>query len=278
MEETAASWGTLPAIYHPAALSDGALRAAYHVATAAHPMAQRRRKPDGAPVVPYLCHPVLCFKILRAHGVRDKATLMAGLLHDALESSSAPQGAFVGDPASLRQALQAALVREGEIHASGLAEEVTALVSELTPNKQDGHEKTERLRLEAMRYSPKARLVKMADHAATLMDDLFIPPKDTDEQQQRFIDRARETARICAQMPSGNSTVFRQAVVLRQLVEKLGDERTQQLRLPTDEVDVYSEQIRMKRADDLEVKLRSVDSIPLTILPNLHSLKPCISR
>lgn len=269
MGEQAVNWGALPDIYYPTGLSGGVLGAAFRLAEKAHPPTQHRRKPQGGLTVPYLCHPVLCFKILRAHGIHDKATLMAALLHDALEPSKGAQGMFIGRPDMLRQALEGALQQAGESQPYQLSEEVIRLVVELTPDKGSSTQKTERQRAEALKYSGKARLIKLADHAATLMDDLFVPPSDAKESQAVFVDRARATAAICGDVSATDESRSPQVAMLHARVQNLADQRTQWIALSGQEAEVYRQKICTEIEKEMALALHSAESSPLIMVREL---------
>lgn len=158
-----------------------------------------RRKPPCGPQIFYKHHPLLCYKILLAHGVTDEATLMAALLHDTLEPTSDPNqpGRYVEKPVLMTSDLEQHLSSAGIAESRELSKRVVDIIDELTLTESDAANKLKHQIEHASRYSQAALLIKMADHCATLMEDLFVPPADELEKRALNIERAATIAQIC---------------------------------------------------------------------------------
>ncbi|MBY0354697.1 MAG: hypothetical protein K2Q12_03085 [Rickettsiales bacterium] len=181
-------------IYQPPPIKSPPVLVALNIAQHAHRLEIRRKPIDGVQVA-YVGHPILAYKILKAYGETDTATLMAALLHDAVETvaDKAQAGPYAGKPEVLRAALLHELPNN-----EALIDEVMALVHELTPKPVRTNKITSQ-QMEAMQYSSKAALIKMADHAASLLDDLCVPPDDSHEKRGDFFERTRTVANLASQ-------------------------------------------------------------------------------
>lgn len=224
----------LRSIYAIPEPDEPALAAALAVARLAHP-SEKRRKPLGGRQVDYITHPVLSYKLLRSHGVTDEITLMAALLHDALESVSdnADKGPYVNDVERLDHDLQLALRHHKVRGAASLAHKVVRLIySELSIHEHtkerekriNGYDK-KKFQLDAAKtFSEEARLIKMADHAATLICDLMVAPDDTPERRKKLVNRILNVADVCADLRDKDSPNADITGRLHGLVQWLGEE------------------------------------------------------
>ncbi len=126
--------------------------------------AGQQRKGGSHP--PYINHPIgVVMELWQTGGVRDRDTLVAGLLHDTIEDTGAK-------PEDIRE-------RFGE--------DVLGLVLEVTDDKS--LPKAERKRLQvvnAPHKSPRARQIKLADKINNVFEIAHDPPQDW------FIERRRE--------------------------------------------------------------------------------------
>jgi (p)ppGpp synthase/HD superfamily hydrolase len=212
-------------IYHIPEALPFPVNVALALARKAHPL-ELRRKPFCGPQVPYLAHPVLTCKILLAHGIKDSVPLMAALLHDAVEEVKDPRdaGRYINNLKKLQQDLRHELAMAGHAEPDILAARVALVVDELTHSKVGGRGKLMEQLVHANNYSNTAKLVKMADHAATLVDDLFIPPKDNHEKRMSLLHRVRSVANAC-QILHDSSIPYEQAAArLRQYVHWLANQ------------------------------------------------------
>lgn len=121
--------------------------------------------------LPYVVHPLEVAQILIRHGVEDEETLVAAVLHDAVEDTC----------------VTIEVVRER------YGERVAAIVAAVT--KPDGLAKPEQARAakELLRAGPPAaRVVKMADRLSNLLDLDRLPW--TDERKAEYRREALEFA------------------------------------------------------------------------------------
>jgi guanosine-3',5'-bis(diphosphate) 3'-pyrophosphohydrolase len=124
------------------------------LAFAAEKHRDQRRK--GAHASPYINHPIEVARLLcEEGGISDPVVLMAAILHDTIEDTSATAA---------------------ELRAQ-FGEDVTGVVLEVTDDKS--LEKSERKTLQvehAPQLSSRAKLVKLADKTANVRDVLSAPP------------------------------------------------------------------------------------------------------
>lgn len=218
----------IPNIYHIPDALPFPVSVALTLARRAHPL-ELRRKPVCGPQVPYLAHPVLACKILLAHGIDDPVTLMAALLHDAVEKVRNPMegGTYVGNLEKLQQDLQQGLIKGGYAEPDMLAAQVAQVVEELTPPTHESSQgKLSDQLVQSNDYTNRAKLVKMADHAATLVDDLFVLPKDNHEKRMRLLHRVRSIADKCQLLQDASLSDKQSATRLSQYVHWLANETT----------------------------------------------------
>jgi len=163
---------------------------------------QWRRKPKDGPQVPYATHPLLTCKLLMHVGINDPAMLMAALLHDALEPAAKhePPSPYCANPDALRSDLESALCRRlgwTAEQAEALSKRVVGLVNVLTTRRPDGMDKREYLLSAVQTFPDEARLIKLADYAATFVCDLYIEPRDTPKARESLIRRNLSVAEMC---------------------------------------------------------------------------------
>jgi guanosine-3',5'-bis(diphosphate) 3'-pyrophosphohydrolase len=115
----------------------------------------QRRKDQ--PRSPYINHPLEVARILWEVGsVRDKATLVAAILHDTIEDTE---------------------TMPDEI-CELFGEEVLRLVLEVTDDKSLPKQRRKNLQIEhAPHISTKAKLIKLADKISNLHDLIYSPPR-----------------------------------------------------------------------------------------------------
>jgi len=114
---------------------------------------------------PYINHPIQVAETLwEVGGVRDATTLVAAVLHDTIEDTTA-------SPDEIRALF---------------GEEVLTLVQEMTDDKQLPKLERKRLQVEhAPHISPAAKLIKLADKICNLGDILHSPPPDWSLQRRQ---------------------------------------------------------------------------------------------
>jgi (p)ppGpp synthase/HD superfamily hydrolase len=130
--------------------------------TAAQHRDQRRK---GGSQAPYINHPIGVAEILWSTGeVRDITTLVAALLHDTIEDTSAT-------PEEIREQF---------------GEEVLSVVQEVTDDKSLPKEERKRLQVvTAPHKSPRARKIKLADKINNVTELAYDPPEDWSTQRRR---------------------------------------------------------------------------------------------
>lgn len=138
---------------------------------AAHHHRDQRRK--GNSHAPYINHPLGVVEILwQTGGVRDITTLVAAVLHDTVEDTSAT-------PEEIREQF---------------GEEVMEIVLEVTDDKR--LPKAERKRLQivnAPHKSPRARQIKLADKINNITEISSDPPADWSlERRREYLDWTRQ--------------------------------------------------------------------------------------
>lgn len=129
----------------------------------------QRRKDEGAS--PYINHPITVAQMLwEIGGVREVATLVAGILHDVLEDTDT-------SPEELER---------------GFGVEVSRIVQELTDDKQLPRALRKRLQQEtAPHLSLPARHVRIADKISNLGDIIDFPPaKWSLERREEYVNWA----------------------------------------------------------------------------------------
>jgi guanosine-3',5'-bis(diphosphate) 3'-pyrophosphohydrolase len=134
--------------------STGLLLIAIHFAADKH--RDQRRKGEGH--APYINHPIAVAETLWNSGsVRDTATLIAAVLHDTIEDTTAT-------PDELRRLF---------------GEEVLKLVLEVTDDKSLPSDRRKQLQIDhAPHISTKAKLIKLGDKISNLRDLVDTPPPD----------------------------------------------------------------------------------------------------
>ena len=131
--------------------------------------AHRDQRRKGMDASPYINHPIEVAHILASvGGVEDPLVLAAAILHDTLEDTEATAA---------------------EIEAA-FGAEVRRMVEEVTDDTSLGGSERKRIQVErAPALSPGARLVKLADKIANVVDVLHDPPAGwTLERRTRYLD------------------------------------------------------------------------------------------
>lgn len=129
---------------------------------ARHHRAQKRK---GAAGEPYINHPIAVAELIASVGrVTDSLTLVAALLHDTVEDTSAT-------PADIERQFGA---------------EVRALVAELTDDKSLPSAERKRLQIvNAPNASRRAKIIKLADKSVNIADITSDPPADWPATRRR---------------------------------------------------------------------------------------------
>ncbi len=130
---------------------------------AAEKHSDQKRKDDKAS--PYINHPIEVTEILWSiGGVRDTALLLASILHDTIEDTSATPE---------------------EIKAN-FGEEVLSLVLEVTDDKSLPKDVRKQRQVEtAPHKSPRAKMLKIADKISNVQDIVSTPPRDWSLERRR---------------------------------------------------------------------------------------------
>jgi GTP diphosphokinase / guanosine-3',5'-bis(diphosphate) 3'-diphosphatase len=133
------------------------------LAFAAHKHRDQRRK--DAQASPYINHPIALADVLvNEGGVTDVEVLCAALLHDTVE-----------DTATTHQEL-----------VDAFGSRIARIVAEVTDDKSLSKDERKRLQVEhAVRLSPEAKRVKLADKICNLRDVASQPPAHWDLPRRR---------------------------------------------------------------------------------------------
>lgn len=122
---------------------------------------QRRKDEEASP---YVNHPIAVAEVLARHGVRDRVTLLAAVLHDTLEDTET-------EPHELESAFDAGVRR---------------VVEEVTDDKGLPKDVRKRRQVEtAPGLSDEAKLVRIADKVANVTDVMESPPRDWPLERRR---------------------------------------------------------------------------------------------
>jgi len=185
----------------PHAGPDGDMRrlvAALHYA-ATHHHDQRRRDRDG---VPYINHPIALLQILSVEaGITDADVLCAAVLHDVVDDGA-------GD--------EERAAREAEIEAQ-FGPQVLAIVRDVI---DDGALPLDQRRQpqisQARQLVHGAKLVRLADHTASLRDVAHNPPSGWPiERRRAYFDWARAVVEAIGPAHAGLRKLFEQASAAR---------------------------------------------------------------
>ena len=149
-------------------MDTGRLLRALDLAAAKH--RDQRRKDE--PRSPYINHPIAVAHLLWECGVREEATVLAGVLHDTIE-----------DTATTRDEL-----------AALFGAEVADVVAEVTDDKSLPKARRKELQVEhAPHLSRAAKLVKLADKTCNVRDIIDSPPDDWPlERKQQYLVWAKQ--------------------------------------------------------------------------------------
>lgn len=166
------------------------LEVCYEVAEYAHRGVPRTKKTGD---IAYITHPTIVYKLLRLVGIDDEITLAACFLHDVMEDC--PE---FKKPEALRARLAKGFKQANLPDADKFAYLIVELCEELTNAEHMAEGKRGWQWEHGQRLSPRAKLVKIADQAASLVDDILLPSDRSYEQMRKFNMKALECAKACA--------------------------------------------------------------------------------
>ena len=147
----------------------------------------RHQKRLGEDATPYVNHLIRVTRLLAEHGVRDSVIICAAVLHDTLEDTRTT----------------AAELDER------FGEEVRRLVEEVTDDKSLPKQERKRLQIElACDLSPGARVIKIADKIANVMDVTYAPPAGW--SLERRVEYVEWAAAVVEQCRGTNETLERE--------------------------------------------------------------------
>ena len=161
------------------------------IAFAAHKHRGQRRKDRQQ--TPYINHPIALTSVLALEAkITDETVLVAALLHDTVEDTSA----------SFEEL-------EGVFGSS-----ITGIVRELSDDKSLPKSERKRLQIEHARHaSTEAKCVKLADKICNVRDITHDPPADwPDERRQEYLDWAESVVAECRGVSSALEEIFDKAV------------------------------------------------------------------
>lgn len=138
----------------------------------------RNQRRKGADASPYINHPIQVAELLATvGGIDDAATLMAAILHDTIEDTTAT-----------REQLE-----------SLFGNDVAGLVMEMTDDKLIHSDRRKMLQIEhASTLSDRAKAIKIADKTCNVRDVGSKPPPDwSAERRQAYFDWAERVVAGC---------------------------------------------------------------------------------
>lgn len=149
-------------------MDTGRLLRALDLAAAKH---RDQRRKDQAKS-PYINHPIAVAQLLWECGVHDETTVLAGVLHDTIEDTSATRDEL----------------------AALFGAEVADVVAEVTDDKSLPKARRKELQVEhAPHMSRAAKLVKLADKTCNVRDIVDSPPADWPlERKQQYLAWAKQ--------------------------------------------------------------------------------------
>lgn len=157
------------------------VKAALKVATAAHANDTRTRKIG---TFPYITHPIMVCKLLEKLGKGDDINIAVGLLHDVLEDN--PK--YKENPTAMCEDLKAALV-ELDIDdeaAEEMAYKVFGYCKELcNPNSMVEGKRIYQVD-HVSHLSKRAKLIKVLDQTASVLEDIWFESNRSPEQLEKF--------------------------------------------------------------------------------------------
>jgi guanosine-3',5'-bis(diphosphate) 3'-pyrophosphohydrolase len=159
---------------------------------------QRRKDPDATP---YINHPIAVAELLvRIGGVRDRATLLAALLHDTLEDTQTT-------PEELQQ---------------HFGQQVLFLVQEVTDQKDLPQAQRKQLQIEhAPHMSKSAQQIKVADKTCNLIDILGQQPMGWSlARKHEYLDWAEKVVAGCRGCNEGLERHFEAVLKEKRLMLK----------------------------------------------------------
>ncbi len=221
--------------------------AALRVAAAVHE-SQGRNKDDV--FIPYLNHVVMAHDILYASGERDPVILAATLCHDSVEDFSCG-GDLSAKKGLVRRMLEVELEKEGFHNAESLANQIAELTWRVTNDETMNEGKTiyQIDRLDEM--VPPAIRIKMADHAASILEDTIHPPNwDARRHARKMSDWWSMAASEAAQQ-DGTKTLSNLVLNLCDLNWDIKQERKHIHALPDATQQQQAQDALQKRVDGL---------------------------
>lgn len=165
------------------------LDACYQVAKQAHAGTVRTKK---AGDVDYITHPVIVCRILQAVGIEDELALGAAFLHDVIEDCK-----DLDDAEKLQAELTKQFTARNIVDADKKAHIISIICDELSNDELMLEGKRAWQAAHGHKLSYRAKLVKVADQAASLADDVMLASDRSYEQIHSFTMKARECAKSC---------------------------------------------------------------------------------
>lgn len=152
---------------------------------------------------PYDVHLHLVHRLLKEAGVTDPALLCAAFMHDMIEDCKDAQGQKYTQE-SLKEEFATRLVDNGAVFENDSIDKTLALVKEVTnPPKVDMH-LGKRLHQTSKQLSSEAKLLKIADQCASLIEDVMIKSQKEDSLLE-FTSKARDVVVACQENNPANN-------------------------------------------------------------------------
>lgn len=182
---------------------------------------QYRKKRDGK--LPYITHPIMVCKLLEMFGSREEIDYAAAILHDVMEDcepykSMREAGNIKEAYSLLREDIEGRMVAHlggrvsGELLQSirSRVSKVADVVAELTnPHHMGGPKRMVQV-MDVQRMSDRAKLIKILDQTASIMDDIFFE-RDVGKDTNKIANYAYKALNVVNAASRSNTPTLRLA-------------------------------------------------------------------
>lgn len=180
----------LPSLFDQPTDLSNLLRLIYEVGADGH---KHQKRTKIGFTIPYIKHPIIVYKILRAVNIDEPIALAAAFLHDVMEDNPS-----LKDPRKLAAKITRKLRTNNIPDPEKIAYEIVSLCEELTNAEiMEGGKRAWQFD-HAHKLSPRAKQIKIADQMASLIEDVILPSNRPNSKLRTFDMKAREVAIACA--------------------------------------------------------------------------------
>jgi hypothetical protein len=187
---------------------------AYRIAEEAHRKQVREKKVGN---VPYITHPLMVCKLLKAMGRGDPLNLAIALLHDVLEDCEP----YRSTPGQLKKDITEGLLAAGydERGAINIASYINQHCEELCNDQimEEGKRTFQVMHAHAM--TDRSKVIKILDQTASVMDDIFLESKRPKDKIERFAMKALNVVKAASR--GGTPEINAAADIFRECYKKL---------------------------------------------------------